>query len=676
MNKICRELGENAAEAERVKRSVPPIKHPESGGTTGPARDRERNSGREGRMEQKGTGSGIRRSLIVFAVLLAALAATSLYNYLLFHTIAELVAVAIAIAVFTVAWNARKMQENSYMLVAGTGLLFVAGIGLLHTLAYDGMGIFVGYDADLPTQLWIASRYLLAGTLIAAPLLLRRNPAPRWVLAAFAGVTGVILISIFVIPVFPDCYVEGSGLTAFKVWSEYIVAVLLAIGTITVYRRRQVFSSWVAGNLVTAILVVIASELAFTLYVSVYGFSNMVGHLLMVLSFGLIYIAFVETGIRQPYALVFTGLKASEEQLRREKDRLGQYLDIAGALFIVLDRNGRITLINRRAAEILGCPADAVVGEPWIERFVPPGERERYRTLFTGVMQGDIGYAASTRAPILTADGCERIIAWHTTLLRDENGTVCGTLSSGEDITEQQHAEEALRQANAKLNLLSGITRHDILNQVTAARAYIDFATEDGKDPAVQVHLERARTAVGEIQKQVEFSRDYQDLGMKAPVWQRPEDLIGESVSDLALPAEVRVQTDLADLEIYADPMVKKVFFNLIDNAVRHGGRVTEVRFSYARSGHDLLILCEDDGNGIPDGEKEAIFRETYKRRYGHGLFLVSGILGITGITIRETGISGKGARFEIRVPSGGYRFGGGSSVLNAAGGGSGNPDV
>ena len=611
---------------------------------------------RQSRAEEGAAEPGIWTSFVVFTVLLAALAATSLYNYLLFHTIAELVAVAIAIAVFTVAWNARTMRENSYLLVAGTGFLFVAGIGLVHTLAYEGMGIFVGYDANLPTQLWIASRYLLAGTLLAAPLLLRRNPGPRWVLAGFAGVTGALLLSIFVFPVFPDCYVEGLGLTPFKVWSEYVIAVLLALGAVAVYRLRDVFSSRVAGHLVAAILVLIASELAFTLYTDVYGLLNMVGHLLMVLSFGLFYIAFVETGIRQPYAVVFTGLARSEERLRREKDRLGQYLDIAGALFVALDRDGRIALINRRAAEVLGCPANEAVGEPWIERFIPPGERERYRVLFCGLMQGDTRAGEYVRTPVLTADGGERIIEWHNTVLRGEDGAVCGTLSSGEDITERQHAEEALGRANAKLNLLSGITRHDILNQITVARAYIDFAAEDSGDPGARNYLERARAAVEEIQKQVEFSRDYQDMGVKSPAWQRPEDLIRESAADLALPAGVRVRMDLWDLEIYADPMVRKVFYNLIDNAVRHGGEVTEIRFSCERSGQDLLLLCEDDGTGIPDGEKAAIFRETYKRRYGHGLFLVSGILGITGMTVRETGVFGEGARFEVRVPNGGWR--------------------
>jgi PAS domain S-box-containing protein len=589
-------------------------------------------------------------------VLLAALAATSLYNYLLFHTIAELVAVGIAIAVFTVAWNARTMRGNSYLLIAGTGLLFVAGVGLIHTLAYEGMGIFSGYDANLPTQLWIASRYLLSGTLLAAPLLMRRNPAPCRVVAAFSAVTALLLLSIFAVPVFPDCYVEGSGLTPFKVVSEYVIAALLVLGGIAVYRVRDAFSPRVTGHLAAAILVMIASELAFTLYSSVYGLSNMVGHLLMVLSFGLIYVAFVETGIRQPYAVVFTSLTASEERLRREKDRLGQYLDIAGALFVVLDRDGRIALVNRRASEVLGCPADAAVGEPWVERFVPPADRERCRAFFLGLMQGELEANEHVRAPVLAAGGGERIIAWHNTVLRDKNGVVCGMLSSGEDITEQQHAEAALGRANAKLNLLAGITRHDILNQVTVARAYIDFAGEDSGNPGVQACLKRARSAIEEIERQIEFSRDYQDMGVKEPAWQKPQDLIGESVLDLALPAEVRVRADLGDLEIYADPMVKKVFYNLIDNAIRHGEKITEIRFSCAKSGRDLLLLCEDDGTGIPDGEKETIFHEAYKRRHGHGLFLVAGILGITGMTIRETGVAGEGARFEVRVVNGGWR--------------------
>ena len=606
--------------------------------------------------EGSSPGPKVRTSTVTFMVLLTALAATSFYNYLLFHTIVELVAVGIAIAVFTIAWNAWEMRENSYLIVIGTGLLCVAGIGLIHTLAYKGMGIFVGYDANLPTQLWIASRYLLAGTLLAAPLLIEKNLKPWKVLAGFVGATAALLLSIFVFPVFPDCFIEGSGLTTFKVVSEYVISVLFVLGAVAFYRVRTTFSSRVSRYLIAAILVLIPSELAFTLYISVYGIENMIGHLLMVLSYGLFYIAFVEIGIRQPYAVVFTDLARSERQLRRERDRFRQYLGISGALFVALDRSGRITLINRRASEVLGCPADKAVGRSWFEQFIPAGEQERLRALFLGLIQGDIESGEFVRTPLLTVDGNERIIEWNNTVIRDADGTISGTLSSGKDITEQQLAEKALSMANAKLNLLSAITRHDILNQITIARAYIDFSIEDSAVPGIRENLERARTAVEEIQKQIEFTRDYQDMGVKESIWQRPENLIRESVTELTIPAGIQVRTDLAGLEIYADPMVKKVFYNLIDNAARHGKKITEIRFSYVRDGQDLLIVCEDDGIGIADEEKEAIFRPAYRRRHGHGLFLVAEILGITGISIRETGIPGEGARFEIRVPNGGWR--------------------
>ncbi|MFA5613562.1 MAG: MASE3 domain-containing protein [Methanoculleus sp.] len=606
--------------------------------------------------EGSSPGPKVRTSTVTFMVLLTALAATSFYNYLLFHTIVELVAVGIAIAVFTIAWNAWEMRENSYLIVIGTGLLCVAGIGLIHTLAYKGMGIFVGYDANLPTQLWIASRYLLAGTLLAAPLLIEKNLKPWKVLAGFVGATAALLLSIFVFPVFPDCFIEGSGLTTFKVVSEYVISVLFVLGAVAFYRVRTTFSSRVSRYLIAAILVLIPSELAFTLYISVYGIENMVGHLLMVLSYGLFYIAFVEFGIRQPCAVIFTDLARSERQFRRERDRFRQYLDISGALFVALDPAGRITLINRRASEILGCPADKAVGESWFEQFIPARERERLYALFRGLVQGDIESGGFVRSPVLTADGDERIIEWNNTVIRDADGTISGTLSSGKDITEQQRAEETLSMANAKLNLLSAITRHDILNQITIARAYIDFSMEDSEVPGIRDNLGRARTAVGEIQRQIEFTRDYQDMGVKKPIWQKPENLIRASVTELTLPAGTRARVDLAGLEIYADPMVKKVFYNIIDNAARHGKKVTEIRFSSTRSGQDLVIVCEDDGIGIPDEEKEAIFRPAYKRRHGHGLFLVAEILGITGISIRETGVFGEGARFEIRVPNGGWR--------------------
>ena len=214
-------------------------------------------------------------------------------------------------------------------------------------------------------------------------------------------------------------------------------------------------------------------------------------------------------------------------RLRRERPAQAA-LDIAGALFVVWTRT------DGSASSTAGRPRFSATRQMWSwaspgsSGSPPPEERERLQTLFCRLMRGDTE-PVYARTSVLTADGGERIIQWHNTVLRDGDGAVCGTLSSGEDITEWQYAEAALGRANAKLNLLSAITRHDILNQITVARAYIDFAAEGSGDPGIRDYLDRARIAVGEIQKQIEFSRDYQDMGVNEPAWQRPEDLVRES---------------------------------------------------------------------------------------------------------------------------------------------------
>jgi signal transduction histidine kinase len=112
-----------------------------------------------------------------------------------------------------------------------------------------------------------------------------------------------------------------------------------------------------------------------------------------------------------------------------------------------------------------------------------------------------------------------------------------------------------------------------------------------------------------------------------------------------------------AGMEVLADPLIIKVFYNLIDNAIRHGGKITTIRFSIQESGDEHPIICEDDGDGVPADEKERIFERRYGKNTGLGLFLAREILRITGMTIRETGEPGKGARFEMTVPNGAYRF-------------------
>ncbi len=225
-----------------------------------------------------------------------------------------------------------------------------------------------------------------------------------------------------------------------------------------------------------------------------------------------------------------------------------------------------------------------------------------------------------------------------------------------EDIKKRQKVEAALETANQKLSLLSQITRHDISNRVFALLAELDLAKELAKEPRLTESLLQLERTSMAIQDQIAFTKDYQEIGTQAPSWYLVTPLIRSAADPLYLP-EVNVSVHCEGVEVFADAMISKVFYNLIHNALRHGEHLTRITFSYQVSGNDLVIFAEDNGIGIVLKEKENIFRKGFGKDSGLGLFLSREILSITGITIQETGEHGKGARFEIHVPDGDWRI-------------------
>jgi signal transduction histidine kinase len=226
-----------------------------------------------------------------------------------------------------------------------------------------------------------------------------------------------------------------------------------------------------------------------------------------------------------------------------------------------------------------------------------------------------------------------------------------------QDNAERRRVESALAMANQKLTLLSQITRHDISNRVFALLVELDLAKDLAGDGPINRHLENMEKTALSIQDQIAFARDYQDIGAQLPSWHSAAAMIRSAAGQLPV-KNVEIAIGLNQMEIFADPMVGKVFYNLIDNALRHGERVTRIAFSYHLSEAALVIVCEDNGVGIPAPDKQQVFTKGFGRDSGLGLFLIREILSITGISIRETGEPGRGARFEITIPSGDYRIG------------------
>jgi signal transduction histidine kinase len=245
----------------------------------------------------------------------------------------------------------------------------------------------------------------------------------------------------------------------------------------------------------------------------------------------------------------------------------------------------------------------------------------------------------------------ESRVTWRTRELSEVNKVL------QDDIAERKKAEASLATANQKLNLLSQITRHDISNRVFTLLVDIDLAKEYAKDVRLKDALEKLELISISIQNQITFTKDYQEIGAQAPAWHAVAPMVKNAADQLDLQG-VQIDVHLGNTEIFADSMIKKVFYNLIDNALRHGDHVTRIVFSSRETADGLLIVCEDTGIGIPPQDKTQIFNKGFGRDSGLGLFLIREILSITGISIRETGDYGTGARFEMLIPKGDYRLG------------------
>jgi two-component system cell cycle sensor histidine kinase/response regulator CckA len=259
-------------------------------------------------------------------VILTGLFLVSRYNFLLFHVLAEFFSIAVIGSLFLLVWNTRRIARNDGMLFLGITFLFMSMIDIVHTLSYRGMGVFPGLlGANYTTQLWIAARGLEAISLFLFPLYLNRRIRTWLVFGVYGAITALIMAAIFSWQIFPDCYIEGVGLTVFKKVAEYIIYLIMAVAMVLLFRFRNQLDRVVFQLMIGALALAIAAELFFTIYINVFGLSNVAGHFLKILSYFLIYLALVRSSLTKPYSTLFqnlvkekTALEESEETTKKK----------------------------------------------------------------------------------------------------------------------------------------------------------------------------------------------------------------------------------------------------------------------------------------------------------------------------------------------------------------------
>ncbi len=348
-----------------------------------------------------------------------------------------------------------------------------------------------------------------------------------------------------------------------------------------------------------------------------------------------------------------TRQKEAEAAIRESEERFWHLFSEIPLPYQSLDEEGRLMEVSPRWLETLGYTRGEVIGRLFFD-FIAPEDRETAREIFQKFRE--TGSVSNVEFRMQKKDKSEILIVYTGRIGHNLDGSFRQTYGILEDITERKRAEDALRISNKKLNILSSITRHDINNQLMIVNGFLECLHDDVRDPAYEKQFTRIADASNQIATLIRFTREYEQIGVRAPVWQDCRTL-SDSAMKQAPPGQVTVKNDLpAGIEVFADPLLSRVCSNLIDNAVRHGGKITTIRFSVEEPDGRHVVVCEDDGDGVPAEDKERIFNRGFGKNTGFGLTLAREILDITGITIIECGEPGKGARFEMTVPEGNWR--------------------
>lgn len=604
--------------------------------------------------------SAIRAAVIVTA--LASLLLARLESYVLFHTVAELYTVAVALGICAVAWNTRGHGRADFLKVLGVGFACSGALDLLHALSYPDLGLFPGYPAQLPTQFWIAARLAQAAALVAAPLFFRRRIDTR-LLVFGAGTLLLAAVALILAGRFPDCFVPDRGMTRFKIVSEYAVIALCAVSLLLFLRRRRSLDPRALAMIAGSLVLTMGAEVAFTAYATFYDDVHLTGHVLRLAAYYLLCRALLVAGLRTPLDLVFFSLAL---------DRVGE------AAFLV-SATGRIEYANEEACRSLGYGEDELLrmtvgdvdpdlaGEGWAAewRALAGGTRLREgrrrakdgRTFPVEISTSHLVCAGRGYAVALARDVSDR--------LRVQ--------------AEREHLRDQLAHAERldAIGRLAGGVAHDLNNVLMPVLGYAELllaASPDGSEQAQDLaELKRAAERARELTGQLLA------FGQRQVLELRPVDLRGrvarmETLLRATLRPDVHVQVRVprAVGAVRADPgQLDQVLMTLAVTAQRampRGGvlslevadvEVTPAHPAAARGvapGRWVTLAVSDTGEGLDEERLRHVFEPFYASRTarvgtGLGVSIVHGIVTQHGGVVYAESAPGRGTTFRIFLP-------------------------
>ncbi len=344
-----------------------------------------------------------------------------------------------------------------------------------------------------------------------------------------------------------------------------------------------------------------------------------------------------------------TERKKAENELRLSEERYRELLDSSPfPITIARKDDGRLLFVNRRAEHHFKVGKEAALKTCIQDYYEDPGLR---RSVLRSIDEN--GHMDDFELMMRDAEGGT---FWASTsaILVDYHGANA-VFAEYNDISEMKRLSASVQSVNMKLNLLSTITRHDIRNDLMVINGHTQLAESEDDPSKLKGHLAKIKVASARIDSLIEFAKTYESLGNEPPGWYRVGDMFEEAVNQLKL-VDVKATASVEGLKIFSDRLVGRVFYNLVDNSLRHGGHVSRLGLEFQESDLGATLVYFDDGVGIADSDKARIFERGFGKNTGLGMYLTREILAITGMSITEKGKEGQGVRFEIRIPKNMYR--------------------
>jgi len=558
---------------------------------------------------------------LLLGIAIVLLIATSFYSYLLFHTLSELFCIIISVTIFLLVWNNRNQIDNQFLFIIGITSIFIAIIDILHVLSFKGMPIFFDYDANLPTQLWIVSRYMNSITLVVALFFYEKKPSAIFLFLTYFIIT-IIMVTLIFMRIFPECYNIKTGLTLFKKISEYIIISLILLSTIGLFLKRKKYDKTLIRYFIAANIVSIFAELTFTTYFNVYGTSNLIGHVLKVTSYGLWYLVVIEAGIARPSEIFYRKLRESEEKYRLLYSSMDQGLAFHE---IITDEEGKpidyIFLdINDSYTRLLGITREMAIGKRIKE--IMPNVEQYWIDIF--------GKVALTGESSYYENFLETTGKYYSTYSYSPKKNYFAVLVT--DISERKNAEIKINTLFSEKELLLKEVHHRIKNNMNTITSLLNLQADSSNETSIKDALNDAGSRVKSMQ--LLYEKLYQSVDFtELSVLDYFTSLIDEITSNFSQFKSITIVKEIDNfiLNVRQLQPLGIIINELLTNIMKYAfeGRTEgKIIFSTTIQENLVTLTLADNGNGMPESV-------SFEHSTGFGLVLVNSLTEQLGGTIR-----------------------------------------